>query len=400
MLSSNGNPYLRPEYLNPPPPTTMDSKKSPLALLAQTCSQIGADPPACLECRQIFLFRRRRRTRNPFIPTSTAAAMMSGYLAGHPAAAYSAALQQAMQQQQQQQQQQYGNAAVNRAGSKSDSNPPCRDPYCTGCPANNNNNGPPVPPPLSTGVHMVCTAGCGLGVQCDHLKVPISAQHLMMSSSSSPGPSSPSHNNRPYVCNWIVGDNYCGKRFGSSDDLLQHLRTHTNLSASAANSSDGPVSAAAFAHPSSMMRAAYPTPPLSPLSAARYHPYGKSNPATTQQQQQQQQQQHQPSSPFPFHPHHHPGMAAAMAQAMAAAAAAGPYGPAPAPPPSTASLFQHLNPALAPYYSHLSLFAHQQQQQQQQAANQPSGSRQQQQQQQGVVVPGPAPPAGGAAAPP
>jgi hypothetical protein len=325
---------------------------------------------------------------NPFIPTSTAAAMMSGYLAGHPAAAYSAALQQAMQQQQQ-----YGNAAVNRAGSKSDQNPPCRDPYCTGCPANNNNNGPPS----SSGVHMVCTAGCGLGVQCDHLKVPISAQHLMMSSSS-PGPSSP-HNNRPYVCNWIVGDNYCGKRFGSSDDLLQHLRTHTNLSAAAvaaANSSDGPVSAAAFAHPSahpsSMMRAAYPTPPLSPLSAARYHPYGKSNPATTQQQQQQQQQQ--PSSPFPFHPHHHPGMAAAMAQAMAAAA--GPYGPA--PPPSTASLFQHLNPALAPYYSHLSLFAHQQQQQQQ-AANQPSGSRQQQLQQ-GVVLPsaGPAPPGG--AAPP
>ena len=290
--------------------------------------------------------------QNPFIPT--AAAMMSGYLAGHPAsAAYSAALQQAMQQQQQ-----YGQAGrSNSAASKSE----CRDPYCTGCPANNNSAAGPA-------VHMVCTAGCGLAVQCDHLRVPISAQHLQqMIPPSSPGPPSP-HNNRPYVCNWIVADNYCGKRFGSSDDLLQHLRTHTNLSAAASNSSSDVPTSGAFAHPShpsSMMRAAYPTPPLSPLSAARYHPYGKSNPAAPQQQ------------PFAFHPQH-PGMAAAMA----AMAATGPYGP---PPPT--SLFQH--PALAPYYSHLSLFAQQQQQ-----ANQQSTSRQQQ----GVVVPSAAP-SGGAAPP-
>lgn len=35
---------------------------------------------------------------------------------------------------------------------------------------------------------------------------------------------------RPYVCNWIVGENYCGKRYPSSEELLQHLRyVHANF---------------------------------------------------------------------------------------------------------------------------------------------------------------------------
>lgn len=42
MLAAGSNQYLQPDYLSPIP-TTLDSKKSPLALLAQTCSQIGAD---------------------------------------------------------------------------------------------------------------------------------------------------------------------------------------------------------------------------------------------------------------------------------------------------------------------------------------------------------------------
>ena len=312
--------------------------------------------------------QQQQTPTNPFIPTSSssaaaAAAMMNGYLASHPAAAaaaaYSAALQQAMQ---------YGNVAALSARTapsslKSDS---CRDPYCTGCPNQQQQ------------MHMmICTAGCGLGVQCDHLKVPIPGQMISNPSSSSSPPAAPggsqSSPNRPYVCNWIVADNYCGKRFTSSDDLLQHLRTHTNVSSSNGGGAVVESGPSAFAHDRlSMMRAAYPTPPLSPLSAARYHPYGKSNSATTTTTTTAQ-----PGSFTPFQLTH-PGMAA-----MAAMAGGGPYGP----PPS--SLLQHLNPAaLAPYYSHLSLYGHHQLNQQQ------SRQQQQQQQQQPGVVPsglGPAP---------
>ncbi|KAL7292820.1 hypothetical protein TKK_0013646 [Trichogramma kaykai] len=45
MMTNNHNQYLHPDYL-PPISTTLDSKNSPLALLAQTCSQIGADSPS------------------------------------------------------------------------------------------------------------------------------------------------------------------------------------------------------------------------------------------------------------------------------------------------------------------------------------------------------------------
>lgn len=43
MLTTPNAQYLHPDYLQPLP-TTLDAKKSPLALLAQTCSSIGKDP--------------------------------------------------------------------------------------------------------------------------------------------------------------------------------------------------------------------------------------------------------------------------------------------------------------------------------------------------------------------
>ncbi|KAG7512226.1 zinc finger protein 503 [Solea senegalensis] len=46
MLTARSGHILHPEYLQPLPSTPLDAKKSPLALLAQTCSQIGKpDPP-------------------------------------------------------------------------------------------------------------------------------------------------------------------------------------------------------------------------------------------------------------------------------------------------------------------------------------------------------------------
>ncbi|KFM69097.1 Zinc finger protein Noc, partial [Stegodyphus mimosarum] len=98
---------------------------------------------------------------------------------------------------------------------------------------------------------------------------------------------------RPNVCSWMIGDTYCGKRFSTSEELLQHLRTHTNLSTSesplslispAFSLASSSLNAACHMHYSSGasltspagLRRTYPTSlsPVSSLSAAsRYHPY-------------------------------------------------------------------------------------------------------------------------------
>lgn len=114
-----------------------------------------------------------------------------------------------------------------------------------------------------------CPAGC---TQCDH---PGSKSYSAANSSAAhyaqlAALSLASH--MPYVCNWIAGDsNYCGKRYSTSEELFQHLRTQHTGSAipdSMLNSAGIPPT-----HP--LFQRSYPTPPLSPLSTARYHPYGK-----------------------------------------------------------------------------------------------------------------------------
>lgn len=147
----------------------------------------------------------------------------------------------------------------------------CRDPYCTGCALSShvmNKNG-------GSG----CPAGC---TQCDHpgsktsyssassaAQVYAHAQLAALAAASQ----------MPYVCNWIAGDsNYCGKRFATSEELFQHLRTqHTgSLSESMLNSAVAASAASAGLPPTHpLYQRTYPTPPLSPLSAGRYHPYSK-----------------------------------------------------------------------------------------------------------------------------
>lgn len=212
----------------------------------------------------------------------------------------------------------YGRLAKNPADPMS----VCRDPYCTGCPSSSvlaasqsahaavtSSSSSPV---TSSSANS-CPAGCN---QCDHIRttassslaagssVTSSAQssHLstvssvpstIVTSTASPD-SAASIASRPYVCNWIAADHYCGKRFTSSEELLQHLRTHTSLSVpTAVPASSEPLSSPLGSsnyspllnpslHPHSHLLAAssalhrtYPTPPLSPLSMARYHPYSK-----------------------------------------------------------------------------------------------------------------------------
>ncbi|KAI0213289.1 Zinc finger protein Noc [Lamellibrachia satsuma] len=189
--------------------------------------------------------------------------------------------------------------------------PVCKDPYCTHC---------------QLTMHSAQTASCPAGcAQCNHEKT-LGGMHpglphaglggmLAASGCSTPGVSSlpltsslyphsfgmlPGHSaGLPYVCNWMNGSDYCGKRFPTSEELLQHLRTHTSsaelpaLSAASLHqyASLGLTNPAAMAYggyPSpypaaspggalspSSLRQAYPRTlsPSSLLAASRYHPY-------------------------------------------------------------------------------------------------------------------------------
>lgn len=145
--------------------------------------------------------------------------------------------------------------------------PVCRDPYCTGCALS----------PHMLGKSNSCPAGC---TQCDHMSTKNPYQSLPTSAyAHAQLVALAAASQMPYVCNWIAGDsNYCGKRFSTSEELFQHLRTqHTTGSMS--ESLINPAIAAAVAsgipptHP--LFQRNYPTAQMSSLSNARYHPYSK-----------------------------------------------------------------------------------------------------------------------------
>ena len=78
-----------------------------------------------------------------------------------------------------------------------------------------------------------------------------------LSASASLGPGG------PYICNWMNGRDYCGKRYSSAEELLVHLKTHPNLS----TSDSGYAGLLRGAAPSQLLPS-----PLS-LQANRYSPY-------------------------------------------------------------------------------------------------------------------------------
>ena len=206
----------------------------------------------------------------------------------------------------------YTYARVKSASGATTLVPICRDPYCTNCQLTMTNAQYPG----------TCAAGC---TQCNHDKthtalptslassygshlgtipvLPLGASALTPSASalassyySHAFSMLPGHHTLPYVCNWMAGSDYCGKRFTTSEELLQHLRTHTSSADSAALASlyPGLGLSAAAAHASlaachtgapphyppgslspNSLRQAYPRSlsPNSLLAAARYHPY-------------------------------------------------------------------------------------------------------------------------------
>lgn len=159
--------------------------------------------------------------------------------------------------------------------------PICKDPYCTGCQFSQHNQ------QMLLGIP--CPAGC---TQCEQQKY-----GLAMAAMSGLSPNNPyAQMDRPYMCSWVVSDGYCGKRCASTEELMQHLRSHTpNLSDPTATAVMMQAQQRAFAsmHPlgslfsaaaaASPMHRGYPAgPQLSPLSSAtRFHPYAKPGPATS-----------------------------------------------------------------------------------------------------------------------
>merc|ERR1712072_250224 len=67
-----------------------------------------------------------------------------------------------------------------------------------------------------------------------------------------------------FICNWNGREGYCGKRHASAEELLQHLRTHTNLS-----TSDSAIYSASAAN----FQRTYGSALSSLSSASRFHPY-------------------------------------------------------------------------------------------------------------------------------
>ncbi|EEB11581.1 conserved hypothetical protein [Pediculus humanus corporis] len=159
--------------------------------------------------------------------------------------------------------------------------PVCRDPYCTGCQLNSHLL------PGTGGKPGSCPGGCA---QCEHTTKP--SNFLPTTTSGTAAAAAYAHaqlaalaaaSQLPYVCNWIAGDAaYCGKRFSNSEELLQHLKSHTSITNSENNSNSSPSSMSLLSPPPPglppalpLLHRNYPTPPLSPLSTARYHPYSK-----------------------------------------------------------------------------------------------------------------------------
>lgn len=108
------------------------------------------------------------------------------------------------------------------------------------------------------------------------------------------GPPGSAGGSLPYVCNWVSGADYCGRRFPNSEELLVHLKTHTNLSTSdprtlsmlnsslLASSLASTTGAATTTSAESIMSfshlgGGHPGASNS-LSASRFHPYGRPTP--------------------------------------------------------------------------------------------------------------------------
>ena len=160
--------------------------------------------------------------------------------------------------------------------------PFCRDPFCTGCQLTPHYLASSANAKVPTSTAGSCPAGCA---QCDHKpnNSPYGAMNAHTSAAAAYAHAQlaalAAASQLPYVCNWMAGDTaYCGKRFTSSEELLAHLRTHTSMAGNDHAAVMSLLSQPGLPPTHPLLSRTYPTPPLSPLATARYHPYGKPSP--------------------------------------------------------------------------------------------------------------------------
>lgn len=75
-----------------------------------------------------------------------------------------------------------------------------------------------------------------------------------------------------HTCSWMTGNEFCGKRFSSSEELLQHLRTHTSQESAKAplvTGAPGPLPIPPMPGRLSPRASSY----LNTLNSFRFHPY-------------------------------------------------------------------------------------------------------------------------------
>ena len=165
----------------------------------------------------------------------------------------------------------------------------CRDPYCRD----------PTCPTALYNAQLASISGSSNGLPPGYAELFKAHQMALAmaaatgssgsSSGSATAAASGSSSTGPYICNWMNGrEGYCGKRHASAEELLQHLRTHTNLSTndSTAASMLSPTlypppsnsllsgsSASAAAVAAAGLHRTYSS--AAALSASRFHPYAK-----------------------------------------------------------------------------------------------------------------------------
>jgi len=133
----------------------------------------------------------------------------------------------------------------------------CRDPYC---------RDPTCPTAMYNAQLAASLMASGLPPGYAELL----QAHAHKANSTAAAAASAANGAGPYICNWMNGrEGYCGKRHASAEELLQHLRTHTNLSTSDSAMYSATAHAAANFHQRGYGSA------LSSMSSAasRFHPY-------------------------------------------------------------------------------------------------------------------------------